>query len=148
MSEAQGPIDDARPWINKAERDLLTAERLLALGVEEVLDAICFHAQQSSEKNLKALLIFHSVRFPRTHDLIVLTQMLRKATAIELDNSEVSPLNRYSVETRYPGNWDPVTRAEAERAVGYARKIRDAVRAQLPLEVFEVSEAKTEEHGE
>lgn len=148
MSEAQRPIDDARPWISKAERDLLTAERLLAIGVEAVLDAICFHAQQSSEKYLKALLIFHSVRFPRTHDLIVLTQMLRRVTAIEVDNSDVSPLNRYSVETRYPGSWDPITLAEAERAVGYARKIRDAVTARLPPEVFEVSDAKTEERSE
>jgi hypothetical protein len=60
MSEAQGNIDDARPWISKAERDLLTAERLLALGVEEVLDAICFEAQQSSEKHLKASTWFAS----------------------------------------------------------------------------------------
>jgi hypothetical protein len=80
--------------------------------------------------------------------LIVLTQILRKVTAIEVDNSDVLPLNRYSVETRYPGSWDPITRAEAERAVGYARKVRDAVTAHLPLEVSEVSEAKEEEQSE
>lgn len=49
---------------------------------------------------------------------------------IELDH--VITLNRYSIETRYPENWDDIERPEAERAVALARAVRDAVRLSLP----------------
>jgi len=40
------------------------------------------------------------------------------------------------VEARYPGNWEPITQADAEEAVALARKVREAVRNHLPKEVF------------
>ncbi|MBM3322492.1 HEPN domain-containing protein [candidate division WOR-3 bacterium] len=49
---------------------------------------------------------------------------------IELDH--VLILNRYSIETRYPENWDDIERPEAERAIALARTVRDAVRTVLP----------------
>lgn len=41
-------------------------------------------------------------------------------------------LNRYSVEPRYPGEWEPVTRSEARDASELARKVRTAAEAILP----------------
>jgi HEPN domain-containing protein len=41
-------------------------------------------------------------------------------------------LNRYTIEARYPGDWEPITREEAEEAVAIARRVRDAVRTHLP----------------
>lgn len=46
---------------------------------------------------------------------------------------EVIPLNRYTIEARYPGNWEPFDREEAEDAVSIARKVRKAVRTNLPV---------------
>ena len=37
-------------------------------------------------------------------------------------------LNRYSVEARYPGEWEEISRAEAERAVMLARAVCTAAR--------------------
>ena len=39
-----------------------------------------------------------------------------------------------SIEARYPGDWEPIHRDEAEHAVAIARQIRQAVRANLPCE--------------
>ena len=38
MSEEQEQIVAAKPWLLKGKRDLLTAEQLLVIGVEGVLD--------------------------------------------------------------------------------------------------------------
>jgi HEPN domain-containing protein len=43
-------------WIQKAEGDLATAHRELRARKAPNFDAACFHAQQSAEKYLKALL--------------------------------------------------------------------------------------------
>ena len=95
-------------------------------------DTACFHAQQCAEKYLKGWLVYSNVDFPRTHDLVVL---LRQAEEVGLRGTnlrEVQPLNRYAIEARYPGDWEPIDRDEAERAVALARRLRTAVRTLLP----------------
>ena len=42
-------------WLNKAEHDLLSAQRLLEIE-PMILDNACFHCQQAIEKCLKAFL--------------------------------------------------------------------------------------------
>ena len=37
---------------------------------------------------------------------------------------EVAPLNRYVIEGRYPGDWEPITVDEAERALEMAQAVR------------------------
>jgi hypothetical protein len=48
--------------------------------------------------------------------------------------AEVSEINRYAVEGRYPGDWEPIAREEAETAVAVARQVRQTARALLPPE--------------
>ncbi|WP_187299412.1 HEPN domain-containing protein [Nitrospira moscoviensis] len=48
----------------------------------------------------------------------------------------MQPLNRYTIEARYPGDWDPIDRSEAEQAVAMARQVRESVRKLLPREVL------------
>jgi HEPN domain-containing protein len=43
----------------------------------------------------------------------------------------VVALNRYSVEARYPGEWEEISRTEAERAVMLARGVCAAARRLL-----------------
>jgi HEPN domain-containing protein len=43
-------------WIEKAEGDLLTAQREYRARNRPNYDAVCFHAQQTAEKYLKAWL--------------------------------------------------------------------------------------------
>ena len=121
-----------RQWVEKADHDLRNADHIPTLHDEECpFDTVCFHAQQCAEKYLKGWLVYSNVDFPRTHDLVVL---LRQAEEVGLRGAnlrEVQPLNRYTIEARYPGDWEPIE-DEAERAVALARRLRTAVRTLLP----------------
>ena len=118
--------------MQKAEEDLVLAEHGLNLRENCPYDLICYHAQQCAEKYLKALLTGHALRVPRTHDLRFLIRQMPADLHLGIELDHVLALNRYSIETRYPENWDDIERPEAERAVALARAVRDAVRPTLP----------------
>lgn len=69
-------IAELRQWVQKAENALKNAAHTLKLGADCPTDTVCFHAQQCVEKYLKALLTSRGTRFPRTHDLVVLVELL------------------------------------------------------------------------
>ena len=73
----------------------------------------------------------------RPLDLRLLMQLVPANVSRELTIGAVLPLNRYSVEARYPGDWEPINRKEAESAVGIARQVRDTVRKRLPKGSFQ-----------
>ncbi len=132
MSEKPETIRSVRQWIEKAEHDLIAAEHTLTLKENCPLDTVCFHSQQCAEKYLKAFLVQQSIGFPKTHDLRVLMQLIPSdLSLLGLDIAEVLKLNRYTIEARYPGEWEPITREEAEQAVAIAKTVREAVRAHL-----------------
>lgn len=62
-------------WKAKAESDFTAASDLIK-AESSAADAICFHCQQAVEKYLKALLIYCEMKFQRTHDLIVLAEII------------------------------------------------------------------------
>jgi len=131
---------EIRRWVEKAEHDLRNAEYVLTIKENCPTDTVCFHCQQCAEKYLKALLVSRRIPFPRTHDLVVLFNLIREICAMPLKVGEVQPLNRYSVEARYPGDWDPIDLREAAEAVNMARCVRQAVRKLLPKEVLQERE--------
>ena len=136
MSELHELAGVVRAWIEKAEHDLKTAEHTLRLSDDCPFDTICFHAQQCAEKYLKALLVYSRREFPKTHDLAALLRLLSSEPTLQTDVDALLALNRYTVEARYPGDWEPMDRPEAERAVELARKLRTAVRALLPKDIL------------
>ncbi len=131
MSEPHENSGTVRQWIEKAEHDIRNAEHTLTLKKNCPFDTVCFHAQQCAEKYLKALLVSRSIDFPKTHDLRVLMQLVPKEVKLGLRMDEVLPLNRYTIEARYPGDWEPITRKEAKEALATARMVRQAVRVHL-----------------
>ncbi len=134
MSPGSDPERCVRLWVEKAENDLTNAEHTLTMGSGCPFDTVCFHTQQCAEKYLKALLVERSIAFPKTHDLLYLLRLASQEADLDLRSEDVATINRYSVEARYPGHWDPITRREAEEAVEAARRVRTAVRAVLPEE--------------
>ena len=78
---------------------------------------------------------FLKIKFPRAHDLRLLLQLSMQKAPMKLEVSEVAGLNRYTIEGRYPGEWEPIGRSESEQAVAVARKVRRAVRKYLPEKV-------------
>jgi len=83
------------------------------------------------EKYVKALLVLRSMPFPKTHDLSVLTRTLPESWQPDLTPEQVRRLSDYATVTRYPGDYQPVTLAEARAAIAIARKVRKHVRALL-----------------
>jgi len=126
----------ARPWVERAEEDFKIATHELSRGEDAALGGICFHSQQCLEKYLKALLVLHRVDFPKIHDLEILLGMIPKSV-LNIPVDDVLPLNRYSIEGRYPGDWELPSRKEAEEALELMTKSRDAIRKCLPNDALE-----------
>ncbi len=92
----------------------------------------CFHAQQCAEKALKALLLQHQIPFPRTHAIEVLLDILKLYGQTVTENvNETFVLTEYAVQTRYPGDWEPVTKKEAQEALELAALVLSWVDSQI-----------------
>lgn len=125
---------ESAEWVEKAEGDFHTATREAAAADFPNFDAVCFHAQQCAEKYLKALLVESGVRFPRTHDLLLLQSLILpiwlEAGSIR---NELAALAPYAVNVRYPG--DRADAPLAAEALNNCLAARRAMRARLGLPV-------------
>jgi len=93
--------EEARRYVSLAARDL-AAFAVLVRHPEVSLAIACFHAQQSVEKSLKAVLFYHGIEFRRTHDLEELTGLLvAKGISLPLSASEIGRLGPCAVAARY-----------------------------------------------
>ena len=119
-------------WVEKAEHDLTTASYTLRLRANCPTDTVCFHAQQCVEKYLKALLVLNDADFGRTHHISALLSLLPPSIRPQMTPEEQERFTEYAVTTRYPGDYDPITREEAKQAVQIARRVRNQVRRRLP----------------
>ena len=112
-------------WLNKAEHDLLSAQRLLEIE-PMILDNACFHCQQAIEKCLKAFLIYHGRDIERTHNIIFL---LSESATFDPVFATVDPLNinAYAVQGRYPDSNLIPTVDEAKSYYRLALQVRGLV---------------------
>ena len=117
-----------RQWVAKAEDDYKLAAYVLTMGQNGPFIGICFHAQQCVEKYIKALLIIHEVDFPKTHDIERLVQLLPPTVFLPIAMPDQALLTSYAVTARYPGDDEPVSRADARHAMTIVRKTRKAAR--------------------
>ncbi len=119
--------DLMRQWLAKAEEDLGAAEILISHRTS-YLSAVGFLCQF-----LKALLTFNQIEFPKTHDLGALLDLVAPMDAPLADSlSEISLLNPYGVEIRYPGDMPDIEPEDAQEALELAKKVREAVLKSLP----------------
>jgi len=120
-------------WIQKAEGDLATAHRELRARKSPNFDAACFHAQQSAEKYLKALLQENGLVFGKTHNLSLLLDLLRERyPRLELLRPTLAILNAYAVEYRYPG--ESAEKEVAQRAVKMAETVKQVLLCEFGVE--------------
>lgn len=131
MSAPPEIIQDVRRWIEKAENDRRNAEFVLTLENKCPTDTVCFHCQQCLEKYLKAVLVFRQIQFPRTHDLVLLANLIGDSSILE-SIDHLRRLNRYSVEARYPGEWEPISYEEAKAAYQAAVQVSKFAKTLLP----------------
>ncbi|MEO5334239.1 MAG: HEPN domain-containing protein [Magnetococcus sp. YQC-5] len=116
-------IEYCREWLKKADHDLITARTVLGL-VDGPTDTPCFHAQQAVEKALKGMLTLHGVAFGRTHDLLILFDLLVPLLP-ELARFEnaLEAMSDFAVEIRYPGCTMEPDRIDAIEALHVAEQV-------------------------
>ena len=87
-------------WLAFAEEDL-SSEKILLKG--KIYNQVCFHAQQTAEKSLKAFLKSKGVNLPKTHNLLELIQICKRKSATfgQLEEN-CEYLSRFYLPTRYP----------------------------------------------
>ncbi len=122
----------AAEWIAKAENDLKNAAHALKMGQDCPTDTVCFHAQQCVEKYLKALLAFHGLNFPKTHNVRALAALAPGRFRPDIPPEVQDRLTEYATVTRYPGDYEAIPLAEARSAVQVARRVRLQIRKLLP----------------
>ena len=114
MDEAKRTIVQA--WLIKAQRDLVSAQRL-AVGDDPLLDTAAYHCQQAAEKAIKGFLVYSDVRVRKTHDL---EELVAETTALTPDYARLTDaakrITEYITIFRYPGMQMEPTRAEYEQA--------------------------------
>ena len=121
-------------WVRYAEEDLRNATYTLTMPENCPYSTVCFHAQQAVEKYNKALLVSRSIHFPRIHDIDELSRCLPSEIHFPLSAEQRQTLTDYAIVSRYPGEWEPLDRTEADEAIAMARQIRALIRKHLPDE--------------
>lgn len=123
--------DLVRQWLDKAKKDFGLARHLLLEGCG-YREAIAFHSQQAAEKLLKSYLVLHQIDFPRTHNLgELLDRIAARDSALAHSLVDITALNPYGVEYRYPGDFPDLTEDDAETAFRMAEKVWAAIAPKL-----------------
>lgn len=113
----------ALEWLELSRRNLETAK--LLFRENHYTDIIAVELHQSVEKSFKAVLALHSVRIPKTHDLMVLFDSVDRLINIENQwDNDLLIINDYYQTERYPGpQYQVPERSEIEQTLQIASEI-------------------------
>jgi HEPN domain-containing protein len=115
--------DIVKDWLKRAKSNLTIASKYKS-GKNILYEDLCFECQQSVEKSLKALLVFYDSEIIITHSISLLVSKLEeKGIAIPEFVKDSVILSDYAVQTRYPGNYEPVTKEEFNQALNITGKV-------------------------
>ncbi|MDR1997015.1 MAG: HEPN domain-containing protein [Candidatus Margulisbacteria bacterium] len=105
-------------WLQRAKSSLALAQTAISKSI--CYEDLCFQAQQSAEKALKALLIFYGIEPEKTHNLDNLLKIIERHIDIPKKIRESINLTPYAAQTRYPGDYLPLNKKEYLAAVRIA----------------------------
>ena len=101
-------------WIDRAKSSLeIAGSRKNDLVYYEDL---CYQAQQAAEKAIKGMLIYFNVQPQFTHNIGILLDELQAYVNID-EIKETIKLTKYAVQTRYPGEYDDITKEDYEESI-------------------------------
>ena len=122
----------ARKWLRYALDDLKVVRALENLG-PSYLRACAYHSQQAVEKALKGYLTHHRIRFPKSHNIAVLLELVAEADPkLAKKLSVAKRLTKYAIEYRYPDAASkPMNRAKARAASAVATKVYELLATEL-----------------
>ncbi len=116
--------DIVRQWLRKADSDMLNIRNNLS-ATEVPTDTVCFHAQQSIEKLLKAVLIANGRNIAKSHDLVkLLMDVVDVIPELLAFDEQLEEISEYGVSVRYPDYYCDPDLEEAKNAFEVAEKIR------------------------
>ena len=120
-------------WVSKAEGDFASAGREVRARKNPNYDSACFHAQQCAEKYLKAGLNEANISFKKSHDLLMLLNLvIPNAPAWRSMIPPLTVLTTFAVDYRYPGM--TADKALAKQAYSCCCEVRGFIRTSLGLE--------------
>jgi HEPN domain-containing protein len=115
--------DKTLKWLERAKSSLQRS-KIGSVDPYIFLEDLCYDAEQCAEKSLKAVFVFNGMTFPKTHDIGFLLDTLSENKISIPENIHLGRmLTQYAVETRYPGEYEPVTDDEYKEALKYAECI-------------------------
>ncbi|MCL1834321.1 MAG: HEPN domain-containing protein [Leptospirales bacterium] len=102
-------------WIERAKSSLELAQTKIIRHIH--YEDLCYQSQQAVEKALKGLLIYYGVEPEFTHNIGILLTELKKFTEIPENIKDTTKLTKYAVTTRYPGEYDEITKEEYKQSI-------------------------------
>ena len=127
-------LEAANTWLKRAKSNMARA-KAGRVSSEILFEDLCFDAQQAVEKALKSLCVIHEIVFPKTHDIAYLIELLEeKNVTVPEDVQNAKILTGYAVETRYPGDYEPVDEDDYFKAIEIAEKVLTWVKKEMDKE--------------
>lgn len=122
-------------WLLHSENDLKTAKAVIKEGIT---NNACFHAHQTVEKCLKAVILLNENEIPKVHDLPFLVGKARKYEP-EVSQFEQACrfLNQFYISTRYPDAFPGSvaegfpSKQDAQKAIEFAEEIFNFVKSKM-----------------
>lgn len=119
----------AREWLNKADEDYTVALRE-SKADPVFYNIVTYHAQQASEKMLKAYLQEFDIKFMKTHSLLKLLEPVKAADAFLISfQKDFAFIDDLTPDVRYPG--PGVSEADAKRALEITGKLKEYIEEKL-----------------
>ena len=120
-------------WIKRAKGSLEMAQ--IKINGHIQYEDLCFQSQQAAEKALKGLLIHYGIEPEFTHNIEILIKELKKIIYVPEEVNEASKLTIYAVQTRYPGEYEEITKDEYERSIKIAKECLEWVEKIIETEI-------------
>lgn len=123
MPNSNPEIGSPEEWLRHAQSDLNLA-RLASHQPDVLPEQACFHAQQATEKAVKAVLLYRRIVFPFTHDIEELLELAKQGgVTLPSDVAESGVLTPYAVETRYPSSLEDIEPVQVDEAIRVAEHV-------------------------
>ena len=113
-------------WIERAKSSYEISKTVI-VNNNIYYEDLCYQSQQAVEKSLKGLLIYYGVDPEYSHNIGLLLSELEKYVEIPENVKIATNVTKYAVITRYPGEYDEITRKDYEESIKIARDCLDWV---------------------
>ena len=124
-------LDKAKEWLQRAKSNMARA-KAGRVSPDILYEDLCYDAQQAVEKAFKSVCIIYEIVFPKTHDIAYLIELLEKGGVKVPENlQDARILTGYAVETRYPGDYEPVDEDDFRKALEIAKEVLKWVKKEV-----------------